>query len=83
MSDAVQPELLLNLEQMSPADDMYPILVAFHQDLVVRAQTAPDTLIPAITRIVHDLNPRAMSPKVKGFVSPQSWFLDLTLVSMQ
>jgi peptide/nickel transport system substrate-binding protein len=23
--------------------------------------------------IVHDLNPRAMSPKVKGFVSPQSW----------
>jgi peptide/nickel transport system substrate-binding protein len=24
-----------------------------------------------------------MSPKVKGFVSPQSWFIDLTLVSMQ
>jgi peptide/nickel transport system substrate-binding protein len=33
--------------------------------------------------IVHDLNPRAMSPKIKGFVSPQSWFVDLTLVSMQ
>src|SRR6202008_3235255 len=33
--------------------------------------------------IVHDLNPRAMSPKVKGFVSPQSWFIDLTLVTMQ
>jgi peptide/nickel transport system substrate-binding protein len=33
--------------------------------------------------IVHDLNPRAMSGKVKGFVSPQSWFVDLTLVSMQ
>jgi len=33
--------------------------------------------------IVHDLNPRAMSPKVKGFVSPQSWFVDLTLVSVQ
>lgn len=33
--------------------------------------------------IVHDLNPRAMSPKVKGFISPQSWFVDLTLVSMQ
>jgi ABC-type transport system substrate-binding protein len=32
--------------------------------------------------IVHDLNPRAMSPKIKGFVSPQSWFVDLTLVSM-
>src|ERR1700680_5131245 len=33
--------------------------------------------------IVHDLNPRAISPKVKGFVSPQSWFVDLTLVSVQ
>jgi peptide/nickel transport system substrate-binding protein len=29
--------------------------------------------------IVHDLNPRAMSPNVKGFVQPQSWFVDLTL----
>jgi ABC-type transport system substrate-binding protein len=28
--------------------------------------------------IVHDLNPRAMSPKVKGFVQAQSWFQDLT-----
>jgi len=33
--------------------------------------------------IVHDLNPRAMSPKVRGFLSPQSWFVDLTLVSVQ
>jgi ABC-type transport system substrate-binding protein len=32
--------------------------------------------------IVHDLNPRAFSKKVKGFVSPQSWFVDLTLVSV-
>ncbi len=29
--------------------------------------------------IVHDLNPRALSAKVKGFVQPQSWFVDLTL----
>ncbi len=33
--------------------------------------------------IVHDLNPRAMSPKVKGFVQPQSWFVDLTLPWME
>ncbi len=33
--------------------------------------------------IVHDLNPRAMTRNAKGFVSPQSWFLDMTLVSMQ
>ena len=32
--------------------------------------------------IVHDLNPRAMTTKVKGFVQPQSWFVDLTLVSL-
>jgi peptide/nickel transport system substrate-binding protein len=32
--------------------------------------------------IVHDLNPRAFSKKVKGFISPQSWFVDLTLVSV-
>jgi ABC-type transport system substrate-binding protein len=32
--------------------------------------------------IVHDLNPRAMSRNVKGFVSAQSWFLDMTLVSL-
>jgi ABC-type transport system substrate-binding protein len=32
--------------------------------------------------IVHDLNPRAMSKRVQGFVPAQSWFVDLTLVSM-
>jgi predicted permease len=57
MNESVKPELLLNLSQMSPADDMYPILAAFHLDLVVRAQAAPESLIPTITRIVHDLNP--------------------------
>ncbi|WP_160120209.1 ABC transporter substrate-binding protein [Rhodovarius lipocyclicus] len=33
--------------------------------------------------IVHDLNPRAMSRRVRGFVSPQSWFVDLTTVELQ
>jgi ABC-type transport system substrate-binding protein len=33
--------------------------------------------------VAHDLNPRAMSPKVKGFVQAQSWFQDLTPVSLQ
>jgi peptide/nickel transport system substrate-binding protein len=32
--------------------------------------------------IVHDLNPRAMSKRVQGFVSAQSWFIDFTSVSM-
>ena len=33
--------------------------------------------------IVHDLNGRAMSKKVKGFVSAQSWFQDLTPVRLE
>jgi peptide/nickel transport system substrate-binding protein len=33
--------------------------------------------------IVHDLNPRAMNKRVQGFVSAQSWFLDLTTVSLK
>ena len=28
--------------------------------------------------IVHDLNPRALSPKLTGFVQAQSWFQDVT-----
>jgi ABC-type transport system substrate-binding protein len=32
--------------------------------------------------VVHDLNPRALSPKVKGFVQAQSWFQDLTPISV-
>jgi peptide/nickel transport system substrate-binding protein len=33
--------------------------------------------------IAHDLNPRAMSPKVKGFVQAQSWFQELTPIRME
>jgi peptide/nickel transport system substrate-binding protein len=28
--------------------------------------------------VAHDLNPRALSPKLKGFVQARSWFQDLT-----
>jgi peptide/nickel transport system substrate-binding protein len=47
-------------------------------------RTAHERLVdnPPWLYIVHDLNPRAMAKSVKGFVSAQSWFLDLTLVSM-
>lgn len=30
--------------------------------------------------VAHDVNPRAISPKVKGFVQAQNWFQDLTPV---
>ncbi len=32
--------------------------------------------------VVHDLNPRALSPKLHGFVQAQSWFQDLTPISV-
>ncbi len=32
--------------------------------------------------VTHDVNPRAMSPKVKGFVQAQNWFQDFSPVFM-
>jgi ABC-type transport system substrate-binding protein len=32
--------------------------------------------------VAHDMNPRAMSARVKGFVQAQSWFQDLTPISI-
>jgi hypothetical protein len=32
--------------------------------------------------VAHDLNPRAMTAQVKGYVQAQSWFPQLTSVSM-
>ncbi len=32
--------------------------------------------------IAHDVGPRAISPKVKGVVQPQSWFIDIATMSM-
>lgn len=32
--------------------------------------------------VAHDVGARAMSSKIKGFVQPKSWFVDLTTVAM-
>jgi ABC-type transport system substrate-binding protein len=32
--------------------------------------------------VAHDVNPRALSPKVRGFAQAQSWFQDLTPVTV-
>ncbi|HEX9466664.1 MAG TPA: ABC transporter substrate-binding protein [Alphaproteobacteria bacterium] len=65
------------LAKLSEATDQATIDGAF--------RTAHEQLVdnPPWLFIVHDLNPRAMSKKVRGFVSAQSWFTDMTLVSMQ
>ena len=49
------------------------ILGKMHETLVAQAQEI---------FIVHDLNPRAISPKVHGFKQAESWFQDLTSISM-
>ncbi len=36
----------------------------------------------AMLFVTHDLNPRALSPKLKGFVQAQSWFQDLTPITV-
>jgi ABC-type transport system substrate-binding protein len=36
----------------------------------------------ALIFVVHDINPRALSSKVHGFVQAQSWFQDLTPVTI-
>jgi peptide/nickel transport system substrate-binding protein len=52
-------------------DKQHQLLAKVHEIIV---EDAPWVFI------VHDLNPRALSPKVKGFVQAQSWFQDLTPV---
>jgi hypothetical protein len=32
--------------------------------------------------ITHDVNARALSPKVKGFVQAQNWFQDFSPIMM-
>lgn len=54
--------------------DTTPILAKLHEKMV---DDAPWVWI------VHDRSPRAMSKKVKGYTPVESWFTDLTLVSVQ
>lgn len=54
---APQPEMNLNLEQLTPADDMYPILATFTIDVVVRSRLAPGSVENLIRRDIHDLQP--------------------------
>jgi peptide/nickel transport system substrate-binding protein len=32
--------------------------------------------------IVHDLNPRALSPRVQGYKQAESWYQDFTQLSI-
>jgi ABC-type transport system substrate-binding protein len=61
------------------------IELTFDPGAIAGAMKAANEILvddPPWLYIVHDLNPRAMSPKVKGFVQAQSWFQDLTPVRL-
>jgi peptide/nickel transport system substrate-binding protein len=36
----------------------------------------------AFLYVAHDVGPRALSPKIKGFVQPKSWFVDFSPVTI-
>jgi predicted permease len=52
-----QPEMNINLEQLTPEDDFYPILATFTNDIVVRSRMAPGVIEDTIRRNVHTLQP--------------------------
>jgi peptide/nickel transport system substrate-binding protein len=66
--------LLRKMEAAGTQEEVRKNLTAMHEILVDDAPWA---------WIVHDKNPRAMTKKVQGFVSAQSWFQDLTRVSLK
>ena len=52
------------------------------QDAVLRRtheKFVDDALFLMVT---HDVAPRAMSPKVQGFVQPQNWYLNFSSITM-
>jgi len=62
------------------ADDALRAFVPKEQDAILARLHAYIVDQAMWLWVVHDLNPRAMSPKVKGFVQAQAWVQDLTPV---
>jgi peptide/nickel transport system substrate-binding protein len=54
-------------------DKQYQAIAELHQYVVDQAMWI---------WVVHDLNPRALAPKVKGFVPPQAWYVDLSALDI-
>lgn len=54
---------------------------AEQDELIARAHALYVDHAPRLF-VVHDLNPRAISPRVQGFVQAQSWYQDFTQVTV-
>jgi len=44
--------------------------------------TPPIKMLTAFLWVAHDVGPRAMTPKIKNFVQPKSWFVDFSTMTM-
>ena len=72
-SDPEMDKLLLAAQTAFTKADRDAALASVHEKMVNDA---------LFIWVVHDVGPRAMSPKVKGFVQAKNWFQDLTPVSI-
>lgn len=72
-SDPELDKVFEQIQQETNVAKQNELLAKVHTEVVDRA---------LFLFAAHDLNPRALSPKVKGFVQAQSWFQDLTPISI-
>src|SRR5207247_3640120 len=72
-SDPALDKIFAQIQTETSAAKQDALLAKVHGQVVDRA---------LFLFAAHDLNPRALSPKVKGFVQAQSWFQDLTPISI-
>jgi ABC-type transport system substrate-binding protein len=70
------PEFDMLIDRIEKSSDKEQILKDSQRAHAIIVDEAPWAFI------VHDRNPRAMTKKVKGFTSAQSWFQDFTTVYM-
>lgn len=54
---AALPEMNLDLDQLTPSDDFYPILATFHMDIAVRTHMPSGVIEDNIRHDVHALEP--------------------------
>jgi ABC-type transport system substrate-binding protein len=72
-SDPKADEICLRIKAEFDVEAQNKIVAELHTYLVDQAMWI---------FVVHDLNPRALAPKVKGFIPPQSWYFDLTAIDL-
>ena len=73
-SDPEMDKLLADAQNAFDPDEQTKILQKVHEKYVNDA---------LFLMVAHDVNPRALSPKVKGFVQAQNWFQNFSSITMQ